>query len=266
MDFLSKLDAAVTKNNSLVCVGLDPDMDKLPEQFKNAEKPLFGFNKAIIDATHESVCAYKPNSAFYEALGVDGIQQLKDTCDYIKSNYPEIPILLDYKRGDIGNTNAKYAQFAFEYLGVDAITLQPYQGGKALQPYFEYKDKGIFILVKTSNEGSNEFQNLQLEGKPLYEHVTETAMKSWNQNGNVMVVAGATYPEELAKIREIAGDETPILVPGIGAQGGDLEAMLKAGLNSAGKGLIINSSRAIIYAGKPRQETEKLQQQINQSR
>lgn len=266
MNFSEKLDNAVKKNNSLVCVGLDPDLDKLPEKFKSSNKPLFEFNKSIIDATHDLVCAYKPNSAFYEALGAEGIQQLKETCDYIKSNDPEIPILLDYKRGDIGNTNSKYAQFAFDYLGVDAITLQPYQGGAALRPYMDYKDKGIFILAKTSNEGSDEFQNLKLDGRPLYEHVTETAMNKWNINGNIMLVAGATYPEELKKIREIAGDETSILVPGIGAQGGDLEDMLKAGLNSESKGLIINSSRGIIYSDNPKQATAVLKNEIDQSR
>ncbi|HEX5455959.1 MAG TPA: orotidine-5'-phosphate decarboxylase [Candidatus Saccharimonadales bacterium] len=266
MDFKSKLDEAVEKNSSLVCVGLDPDPDKLPEEFKAAEKPLFEFNKSIIDATHDSVCAYKPNSAFYEALGVDGIEQLKATCDYIRENYPDIPIILDYKRGDIGNTNAKYAQFAFEYLGADAVTLQPYQGGEALQPFLEYKDKGIIILAKTSNDGSAEFQNLQTEGKPLYEHVAEKAVKEWNMNGNIGLVAGATYPEELKRIREIAGEDTIILVPGIGAQGGDLEVMLKAGLNGSHKGLIINSSRGIIYSDNPAQTAAELKTQVGQLR
>lgn len=264
MNFSKKLDAAVTKNNSLICAGLDPDLDKLPEEFRGSDKPLFEFNKHIIDVTHNLVCAYKPNSAFYEALGADGIQQLKETCDYIKSNYPEIPIILDYKRGDIGNTNAKYAQFAFEYLGVDAVTLQPYQGIQELEPYFSYEEKGIFIWVKGSNKGSEEFQNLTVKNMPLYEYVTETVIKTGN--ANAMLVAGATYPEELKQIRGIAGDETPILVPGIGAQGGEIEPMLKAGLNSQGKGLIINSSRAIMYNDSPKQAAEELKNQINQFR
>lgn len=266
MGFISKLDAAIAKNNSLVCVGLDPDPEKLPEEFKATDKPLYEFNKSIIDATHELVCAYKPNSAFYEALGAEGIQQLKETCDYIKQNYPDIPIILDAKRGDIGNTNDKYAQFAFDYLQADAITLQPYQGGEALQSFFNYKDKGLIILAKTSNEGSNEFQNLELNGKPLFEYVVETFMGNWNQNNNIAFVGGATYPAELKRIREIAGNETLILVPGIGAQGGNLEAMLKAGLTSQGKGLVINSSRGIIYSDNPAQTTEELKTQINQHR
>lgn len=262
MDFKSKLNAAVEKNSSLVCIGLDPDLDKLPESLKSSENPLFEFSKYIVDETYESACAFKPNSAFFEAFGANGIQQLKDICDYIKQNYPDIPIILDFKRGDIGNTNAKYAQFSFDYLGADAVTLQPYAGGEALQPFFEYKNKGIIILAKTSNEGSNEFQNLPLDGKPLYEYVAEKAVKDWNKNGNVSLVAGATYPEELKKIREIAGDEMTILVPGIGAQGGDLEAMLNAGLNKQGKGLIINSSRGIIYSEDPKLAAEKLKSHI----
>lgn len=265
MDFLQKLEKAITKNDSLVCVGLDPDTDKISEGYKSKDKPLFEFNKSIIDATRGSVCAYKPNSAFYEAGGAGGIQELKDTCDYIKNTCPEIPIILDYKRGDIGNTNAKYAQFAFEYLRADAVTLQPYQGGKALDAFYGYKDKGLFIWAKASNEDSGEFQNLEMEGRPLYEHVAKAFAGKWNENGNIMFVAGATYPQELKRIREIAGDDTPILVPGIGAQGGDLETMLKAGLNSQGKGLIINSSRGIIYGKDPAKAAEELKNQINTS-
>lgn len=264
MNFSEKLENAVKKNNSLVCVGLDPDLDKLPEEFKPSDNPLFEFNKSIIDATHDSVCAYKPNSAFYEALGADGVQQLKDTCDYIRTNYPELPILLDYKRGDIGNTNAKYAQFAFEYLGADAVTLQPYQGIQELEPYFAYKEKGIFIWAKGSNKGSEEFQNLTIDDKPLYQHVAETVLSSGKDNA--MLIVGATYPEELSRIRALAGDNMPILVPGIGAQGGDLEAMLKAGLNAGGIGLIINSSRGIIYSDNPKQAVETLKNEINQFR
>lgn len=273
MNFIDKLDAAVSQNNSLVCVGLDPDIQKLPAHFKNSDQPLFDFNKAIIDATADLVCTYKPNSAFYEAAGAEGIEQLKMTCDYIRKTHPDVTILLDFKRGDIGNTNDSYAKFAFDYLKVDAITLQPYQGGEALEPFFTYKDKGLFILVKTSNPGSGEFQNLVVEGKSLYEHVTRQAITEWNTNRNIMVVAGATYPKELKTIRGIIGEHTPILVPGIGAQGGEMKSMLAAGLNAQGKGLIINSSRGILYAsaGKDfaeaaRAETNKLKQSINQHR
>ncbi len=266
MNFKDKLDQSIEKNDSLVCVGLDPDLDKMPEKFKASEKPLLEFNKYIIDETKDSVCAYKPNSAFYEALGAEGIAQLKDTFIHIQTTCPEIPVILDFKRGDIGNTNDKYAHFAFEYLAADAITLHPYQGGASLKPYLDHKDKGIFVLAKTSNDGSGEFQDIEIDDMPLYEHVVEAFMTSWDQNDNVAFVAGATYPQQLEKIREIAGQQTLILVPGIGAQGGNLEAMLKTGLNKDGKGLIINSSRGIIYSENPGEGATQLKTQINQFR
>lgn len=272
MTFLEKLNQAIDKNESLLCVGLDPDLEKMTSKFKSAKHPLFEFDKSIIDATADLVCCYKPNSAFYEAYGADGMEQLQLACKYIQQNYSHIPVLLDYKRGDIGNTNNYYAKFAFDYLGVDAITLQPYQGGEALQPFFEYKDKGMFILVKTSNPGSNEFQNLELDGRPLYEYVTENAVKDWNSNGNIMMVAGATYPKELGRIREIIGSEMPILVPGVGAQGGGVEEMLKAGLGGD-RGLIINASRQILYSSNgedfaetAKQEATKLRDEFNKFR
>lgn len=271
--FKSKLEKIVNSNNSLVCVGLDPDLAKLPKSVAHKSEPLFEFNSAIIDATADLVCCFKPNSAFYEALGAEGIKQLKKTCDYILKKYPTVPILLDFKRGDIGNTNQAYANFAFKYLGVDGVTLQPYQGGEALEPFFGYQDKGLFILVKTSNPGSGEFQNLKLSGRPLYEQVTKAAVSKWNQRGNIMLVAGATYPKELKNIRQIAGDNIQILVPGVGSQGGEIKAMLKAGLNCQKVGLIINSSRQIIYASKAedfasaaRQAAQALRDEINKYR
>lgn len=266
MSFISILNDAVEKNNSLVCIGLDPVLEKIPEEFKAKDKPFFEFNKSIIDATHGSVCAYKPNSAFYESLGAEGIDQLKETCDYIKQNYPEIPIILDAKRGDIGNTNNGYIGFAFDYLGCDAITLHPYMGRDSLQPFLDHSDKGCIILCQTSNEGAGEFQSLEVAGEELYKTVAKAVADKWNSNGNCLLVVGATHPEELKEVREITGGEMTFLVPGIGAQGGDIETTLKAGLNSSGNGLIINSSRAIIYAENPRQEAEKLKNQINSYR
>lgn len=248
MDFLSKLDAAIEANNSLFCVGLDPNFDKLPESIKDAEQPFFEFNKAIIDTVSEHVCAFKPNSAFYEARGAEGIEELKLTCDYIRDNYPNIPIILDFKRGDIGNTNDHYTAFAFDYLQVDAITVQPYQGKKAIQPFLDRSDKGIIVLCRTSNEGSGEFQDMIVDGGKLYTHVAKHVKNEWNENGNCLLVVGATYPEELAEIRASVGPEMIFLVPGVGAQGGDVEATLNAGLNESGKGLVINASRSIIYA------------------
>jgi orotidine-5'-phosphate decarboxylase len=248
MGFLQKLDEAVAKNDSLLYVGLDPDFDKLPASLKDNPTPLFDFNKAIIDATADLVCAFKPNSAFYEARGADGIRELKQTCDYLCDNHPDIPVILDFKRGDIGNTNDQYAGFAFDYLGVDAVTIQPYQGRSALQPFLDRKDKGIIVLCKMSNEGSGEFQDLQVDGRPLYLQVAEKVARDWNANGNCLLVVGATYPEDMAQVRQLVGDDMVLLVPGLGAQGGDAEAAVKAGMNEAGRGLIINSARAILYS------------------
>jgi orotidine-5'-phosphate decarboxylase len=262
MTFQEKLDAIVKKNNSLVCVGLDSDIAKLPERVRTGPKPQATFNKAIIYATQDLVCAYKPNTAFYEAFGTEGIDELKNTCDFLKAHYPEIPIIIDAKRADIGNTNEGYCKFVFDYLGVDAITLQPYMGGEALKPFLAYKEKGIFILCKTSNPGSGEFQDLRIDGTLLYEIVAKNVSEKWNENNNCAIVVGATYPSELAAVRKIVGS-MPILIPGIGAQGGDVEKTVKAGIDSKGTGAIINASRSIIFAKDPRMEAAKLRDQIN---
>ncbi len=257
MDFISKLQKIWEKNNSLLCIGLDPDIDKLPDSFKSSNNPLFEFNKAIIDATADLVCAFKPNSAFYEAHGAKGIEELKQTFDYIRSDYPDIPLILDFKRGDIGNTNNFYAQFAFDYLGVDAVTVQSWQGREAIQPFLDIKDKGIIVWCKASNEGSGEFQDLELNGKKLYLQIAENVSKEWNTNTNCLLVVGATYPSELKEVRNIVGDNMVLLVPGIGAQGGDTEAAVKASVNSKGDGVIINSARGIIYASGGQDFAEK---------
>jgi len=256
MNFQEKLDKIVKKNKSLVCVGLDSDINKIPQGGQ------YLFNKTIIEATHDLVCSYKLNTAFYESIGYEGIKALKDTCDYLKKKYPEIPIIIDAKRADIGNTNNGYVQFVFTYLRADAVTLHPYFGEEAIRPFLNQKDKGIIILCKTSNPGSGEFQNLLIAGKSLYKIVAENVSSKWNTNKNCILVVGATYPNELKEVRKIVGDMT-LLVPGIGAQGGDLEATLKAGLNSKKQGLMINSSRGIIFAKNPREEAIKLKNDIN---
>jgi orotidine-5'-phosphate decarboxylase len=248
MDFKRKLSASWAKNNSLLCVGLDPNMDMMPKHLRDDKTPFFTFNKAIIDATAGLVCAFKPNSAFYEARGAAGIEELKQTCDYIRQNYADVPIILDFKRGDIGNTNNHYTKFAFDYLQVDAVTVQPYQGRQAVQPFLDRKEKGIMVLCRTSNPGSEEFQDLIVDGRKLYLQVAENVRDKWDTNNNCQLVVGATYPKELAEIRDLVGDEMVFLVPGFGAQGGELEATVKAGITSNGKGLIINSSRMVIYA------------------
>lgn len=247
--FKSKLADAIARNDSLLCVGLDSDSERLPKHFADEPEPMFAFNKAIIDATAEYVCSFKPNSAFYEAEGPSGIEQLYETCRYISDKYPDIPIIIDAKRADIGSTNAGYAKFVFEYLGADALTVHPYLGQEAVQTFLDYKDKGIIVLCRTSNPGAKELQDLDTGDEQLYKVVARNVAEKWNKNGNCLLVVGATYPEELAEVRSIVGDEMDFLVPGIGAQGGDLEATLKAGLNSGKNGLIISSSRDIIFAG-----------------
>jgi len=265
---VEKFVAAVNKNNSVVCIGLDSDVAKLP----NGVDQLT-FNKAIIDATHDVVCAYKPNSAFYEALGDEGIQNLKQTCDYIHETYPEIPIILDAKRADIGNTNIGYVDFAFKYLGVDAITVQPYLGGEAVQPFLDRADKAIIVLCRTSNDGSAEFQDLEVDGIPLYKIIAKSVADNWNKNANCMLVVGATYPDEIKQVRGIVGDDMWFLIPGVGAQGGDVEKTVVSAKNSQGSGMIINSSRGIIFASSgtdyaevARKKAIELRDEINKYR
>jgi len=259
MFFHNKLNKIIKKNNSLLCVGLDSDFEKV-------KGSLFLFNKRIIEQTYDLVCSYKLNIAFYEAIGLKGLKDLKLTIKYLKSKYPEIPIIIDAKRGDIGNTNRGYVQFIFNILGADAITVNPYLGEEAMGPFLEMKDKGIIILCRTSNSGAGEFQDLKVNGTLLYQIIAKNVAKKWNKNNNCLLVVGATYPDELKKVREIVGEEMWILVPGVGAQGGDLEATLKAGLNKKGKGLIINSSRGIIFSKNPRQEAKNLRERINRFR
>lgn len=252
MTFRQKLDAIVEKQNSLLCVGLDSDEKKI-------SGTQFTFNKAIIDATHDLVCAYKPNSAFYEGSGAKGVEQLKLTCDYIRETYPDVVIILDAKRADIGNTNEGYVRYVFDYLGADAVTLHPYLGKEALKPFLDREEKGSIILCRTSNPGAGEFQDA------MYKTVAEHVAKEWNGNNNCAIVVGATYPTELEIVRRIVGD-MPILIPGVGAQGGDVEKTVKAGVDSRGKNAIINSSRGIIFAQNPRAEAKKLCDEINKYR
>ncbi len=244
MTFIEKLLNAAEKNNSLVCVGLDPVQAQMPEGIGVLE-----FNKAIIDATAGLVCAYKPNFAFYESLGAGGFEILKATIDYIPD---DIPVIGDAKRGDIGNTALAYARAIFNELGCDAATVNPYLGYDSIKPFTQYKDKGVFILCRTSNTGSADFQSLRLgdSGSTLFETVAQKA-EGWNENGNVGLVVGATSPEELKLIRR-QHPGMPLLIPGIGAQGGDLEKAVRYGIDANDEKAIINSSRQIIYASKGR--------------
>ena len=261
MGFSQKLDKAILINDSLLCINLDPD----PEKISGID--IFEFNKLIIDETYDLVCCYKLNSAFYEAEGAEGISQLKKTVDYIHQKDPGIPVILDGKRGYNGNTNIAYSKFAFDYIGADGLTLQPYLGYESLTPFFKWTEKGFFILCRTSNPGARELQDLEVASskKPLYLHLAEQIATSWDQNYNVMLVVGATYPEELQKVRKVVGEMT-ILVPGIGAQGGDLEKTLEYGLNKDKKGLIIAVGRSIIYSEKVREEAKLMRDEINRYR
>ena len=272
MTFSEKLEAIIKKNNSLVCVGLDPEFEKLPEHIKQKDNPQFEFNKSIIDVTNDLACAYKPNPAFYESRGDIGVRELKMTCDYIHDQYTGIPVIIDAKRGDIGNTNNEYAKYVFDYLGGDGITVMPYMGIESLSAYFDYKDKGIIVGCHSSNPGAKEFQELSMDGKALYEIVAAELVKQHGDNPNTMIFMGATFPSQLTEIRKIIGDMT-ILVPGVGAQGGSVEEFVKSGMNSKKTGLIINASRSIIFAStgqdfadKARIETEKLKEEINKFR
>ncbi|MCX6732593.1 MAG: orotidine-5'-phosphate decarboxylase [Candidatus Roizmanbacteria bacterium] len=272
MNIYSKLNSIIDKNNSMVCVGLDSAMEKIPTHLQKERYPQYAFNKALIDATADLVCAYKPNSAFYEARGEAGMKELKMTFDYIHNKYPNVLTILDAKRADIGSTNEGYAKYIFDYLGADCVTLHPYLGKEALKPFLARKNKGSIILCRTSNPGAGEFQDLIIDGEPLYLKVAGHVKKDWNRNNNCLLVVGATYPEEMKKIRSLVGD-TPFLVPGIGAQGGDIEKAVTYGRDRNGKGIIINSGRNVIFASnkedfalKARKEVEKLKDEINKYR
>ena len=265
MNAIDKYNTRVDNIQSLLCVGLDSDVSKLPHAFRNSESPQLSFNRHIIDATAEFAAAYKFNMAFYESNGADGWRQLAQSLDYLRQQYPDILTICDAKRSDIGNSSAAYARSIFTELGFDAVTLNPYLGQDALQPFLDRKDKACIILCRTSNPGSAEIQNLQVADRPLWQLVAEKVVFDWNENGNCMLVVSATNPAEMEQIRAIAGDMS-LLVPGIGAQGGELEAVLRAGLNSAGRGLIINSSRGIIFAEDPAAAAASLRAAINAHR
>jgi orotidine-5'-phosphate decarboxylase len=267
MNFFEKLTSAVRKNNSLLCVGLDPDPELMPDKVA-----IFAFNKAIIDATSELVCAYKLNFAFYEAFGAQGFNILKDTVDCIPD---DIPVIADAKRGDIGNTAQAYARAIFSKLNFDAATVNPYLGFDSVEPFIQYRDRGVFILCRTSNPSSADFQSLNCkidkQSSPLFELVAAKASQ-WNRYGNIGLVVGATYPQELKLIRQSHPD-MPLLIPGIGAQGGDLEKAVRYGADVNGEKAIINSSRQIIYASRGKdfaqaaqQAATKLRDQINHYR
>lgn len=264
MNFIEKLAKSVQKNQSLLCIGLDPDPALMPDKIG-----VFEFNKAIIEATADLVCAYKPNIAFYEALGIEGLNALKHTRDHIPE---DIPVIGDAKRGDIGSTAKAYAGSLFDYFEFDATTVNPYMGSDSVEPFIQYHDRGVFVLCRTSNAGAVDFQSLSCEvdgGRHLLFEVVAEKVSQWNTHGNLGLVVGATYPEELKLIRQRFPD-MPLLIPGVGAQGGELSKVVSYGVDAGRRRTIINSSRQIIYASREkdfaqaaRRAAEELRDQIN---
>ncbi|MSQ22029.1 MAG: orotidine-5'-phosphate decarboxylase [Dehalococcoidia bacterium] len=250
--FLERLDAACEARQSLVCVGLDPDPALMPVE------DVFSFNKAIVDVTHDLVCAYKPNLAFYEALGLDGLRALEQTIQHIRKVAPTVILIGDAKRGDVTNTAAAYAKAMFEVWDFDATTVNAYGGRDSVEPFFKYREKGVLIWCRSSNPGAGDFQDVSLSlgnaTKAFYQHIASSAGQ-WNINKNIGLVAGATYPSELGIIRKIC-PELPILAPGIGSQAGDLEQSVRLGVDDRGRRAMINSSRGIIYASRGRDFAE----------
>ena len=246
MTFIESLSQAWQRNRSLVCVGLDPEPTKFPAHLRDDPDAIFEFCRAIVDATADVVCCFKPQFAHFAACSAeDALQRL---IAHIHAQHPGVPVILDAKRGDIGSTAAFYAAEALDRYGADAVTVNPYLGRDSLEPFLARADKGVVILCRTSNAGARDLQDLDVGGRKLYQHVAETAAREWNANGNCLLVVGATYPGELADVRAIVG-EMPLLVPGVGAQGGDVEAVVRNGATKDGTGLVISSSRAILYAG-----------------
>ena len=298
--FMQRLRKRWEQGQTLLCVGLDTELERLPKAVRGghtgmlaldsgrdddqAEEALLTFNRGIVDATADLVCAYKPNAAFYEAHGPAGYRALIRTIAYIHQRYPDVPVILDAKRGDIGSTSSAYARAAFDVCGADAITLQPYLGHEALAPFLERADRGAFILCRTSNPGAGEFQDMRVSGdhdsnagrqssnEPLYLRLAQQVASVWNVQGNCGLVVGATYPAELRRVRAQVGD-LPLLVPGVGSQGGSLEATIGAGLDSRGHGLVISVSRAVLYASDgldfaaaARREAQRLCREIDRLR
>jgi orotidine-5'-phosphate decarboxylase len=262
MKYKEKLSQLISERKTVICIGLDSDIEKIPEHLKKLDNPILEFNRQIIEATSDIVISYKPNVAFYEGLGSVGWEILKKTIELIPEN---VPVIVDAKRGDIGNTSAMYAKAIFDDLGGDAVTLSPYLGEDSLAPFMEYKDKFSFILCVTSNAGAQDFQFLESNGSPLYHHVAEAVLK-WNKNDNLGLVVGAPYPQKIKELRAVSGN-LPFLIPGVGAQGGDLEAAVRFGSDEGTSLVVVNNARAVLYASdgvdfaeKAREEVQKLNQ------
>lgn len=270
MTFRQKLEAITKKNNSLLCIGLDPEIEKLPKHLIDADDPIFDFNKAIIDATHDLVCVYKPNSAFYEAYGLAGHHALKKTINYIHQMYPEIPVLLDAKRADIPNTAKMYAKAAFEYWNADAVTVYPYLGYDAVEPFLRYRHTLTILLIKTSNPHSKVIQDLKVNGIPHFLAMAKI-IKKWTDK-NIGIFVGATYPSELDAVRKLF-PHAIFLSAGLGAQAAQIKKAVQAGIDTKKRGIMFNASRSILYASKgedfaekAREEAMRVRDEINKYR
>jgi len=275
MHFMQSLQQAWTRNNSLVCVGLDPEPSKFPAHLRDTPDAVFEFCRAIVDASADLVCAFKPQIAHFAALRAE--DALERLIAHIHEKHPGVPVILDAKRGDIGSTAQHYVSEAFDRYEADAVTLNPYLGRDSVQPFLDLADKGVILLCHTSNPGAADLQDLLVSdesggGKPLYQHVAQIIARDWNSHGNCALVTGATWPQQLREVRALIGD-MPLLVPGIGAQGGDVEAVVRNGRTTDGSGLLISSSRAILYAGNDkdfaetsRKATQTLRDTINRYR
>jgi orotidine-5'-phosphate decarboxylase len=269
MKFKERLLKASRANRSLLCIGLDFEMNLVPEHVREGDYPILEFNQAIIEATRDLVCAYKPNIAFYEKHGERGVTMLRKTVELIPE---EIPVILDAKRGDIGSTAKAYAEAYFDDLGVDAVTVNPYMGFDSVEPFLNYEDRGVFVLCRSTNAGAADFQDLVINGSPLYEHVAKKAL-TWNQHENVALIAPSTMPRALQAIRRAAGPNVPILIPGIGTQGGTVQDAVKYGANLRGEMAILSASRSILYASNgtdfaeaARRVAAKLREDLNDAR
>lgn len=266
MSILETFDERISSCHSMLCVGLDSRVNLLSPDFLQSDTPQLDFNRWIIDQTAPYAAAFKLNTAFYEARGAQGWAEMAATIDYLNRHHPQAITICDAKRADIGSTNEGYVKAVFDDLGFDAITLHPYLGHEAMQPFLQRNDHACIVLCRTSNPGSGEFQSLDLAGRPLWQHVALTVRDEWNKNNNCMLVIGATYPDDLRRARLLVGDTLPFLVPGVGAQGGDVKAVVQNGVDSRGRGLLINASRSIIFADDPENAARTLRDQINGAR
>ena len=283
--FVERLEIRMREVDSLACVGLDPVVAQMPAEFASSKDPLAAWGVRVIEQTHRFVCAFKLNLAFYEAEGQAGLAALEQTMEHLRSQHPDIPVIGDAKRGDIGTSSEAYARSLFDRLGFDAVTLNPYLGRDALEPFLQRADRGCIIVCRTSNPGADDFQNLNAalpegsRGKavssnrggtaesaaPLWHHVLQTVVNQWNARGNCLAVIGATRPDDLQTARSLAGDEMTFLVPGVGAQGGEASKAVSAGVNSQGRGVILTSSRSITSASDPAAAAANLQERVNKA-